>query len=30
VTLAFGEIIGRIAVNGDEIKLAKVPLLGGL
>ena len=30
VTLAFGEIIGRIAVNGDEIKLSKVPLLGGL
>jgi branched-chain amino acid transport system permease protein len=30
VTLAFGEIIGRIAVNGDEIKLAKVPLIGGL
>src|SRR4029450_8526786 len=30
VTLAFGEIIGRIAVNGDEIKLADVPLVGGL
>jgi len=30
VTLAFGEIIGRIAVNGDEIKLSKVPLIGGL
>jgi branched-chain amino acid transport system permease protein len=30
VTLAFGEIIGRIAVNGDDIKLAKVPLIGGL
>jgi branched-chain amino acid transport system permease protein len=30
VTLAFGEIIGRIAVNGDEVKLAKVPLIGGL
>ena len=29
VTLAFGEIIGRIAVNGDDIKLANVPLLGG-
>lgn len=29
VTLAFGEIIGRIAVNGDDIKLAKVPVLGG-
>jgi branched-chain amino acid transport system permease protein len=30
VTLAFGEIIGRIAVNGDEIKLSKVPVIGGL
>jgi branched-chain amino acid transport system permease protein len=30
VTLAFGEIIGRIAVNGDEVKLSKVPLIGGL
>jgi branched-chain amino acid transport system permease protein len=29
VTLAFGEIIGRIAVNGDEIKLSGVPLIGG-
>jgi branched-chain amino acid transport system permease protein len=29
VTLAFGEIIGRIARNGDDIKLAKVPVLGG-
>jgi branched-chain amino acid transport system permease protein len=29
VTLAFGEIIGRIAVNGDEIKLASVPIVGG-
>jgi branched-chain amino acid transport system permease protein len=29
VTLAFGEIIGRIAVNGDDIKLAKIPLIGG-
>ena len=29
VTLAFGEIIGRIAVNGDDVKLSKVPLLGG-
>src|SRR4029078_4182452 len=28
VTLAFGEIIGRIAVNGDSIKLSKSPLLG--
>jgi branched-chain amino acid transport system permease protein len=30
VTLAFGEIIGRIAVNGDDIKLAKIPIIGGL
>jgi branched-chain amino acid transport system permease protein len=30
VTLAFGEIIGRIAVNGDEIKLSKIPLIGGV
>jgi branched-chain amino acid transport system permease protein len=30
VTLAFGEIIGRIAVNGDEVKLSKVPVVGGL
>jgi branched-chain amino acid transport system permease protein len=30
VTLAFGEIIGRIAVNGDEVKLAKIPIVGGL
>jgi branched-chain amino acid transport system permease protein len=29
VTLAFGEIIGRIARNGDDIKLAKIPILGG-
>jgi branched-chain amino acid transport system permease protein len=29
VTLAFGEIIGRIVINGDEIKLGKIPLLGG-
>ena len=29
VTLAFGEIIGRIAINGDEIKFASIPLLGG-
>jgi branched-chain amino acid transport system permease protein len=28
VTLAFGEIIGRIAVNGDDIKLSGVPVLG--
>jgi branched-chain amino acid transport system permease protein len=30
VTLAFGEIIGRIAINGDEVKLAKIPIVGGL
>jgi branched-chain amino acid transport system permease protein len=30
VTLAFGEIIQRIAVNGDGIKLAQVPLIGGV
>jgi branched-chain amino acid transport system permease protein len=29
VTLAFGEIIGRIAVNGDEIKFSGVPIIGG-
>ncbi len=29
VTLAFGEIIGRIAVNGDDLKLSKAPLVGG-
>jgi branched-chain amino acid transport system permease protein len=29
VTLAFGEIIGRSAVNGDEIRLAKIPIVGG-
>jgi len=29
VTLAFGEIIGRLAVNGDEVKLSSVPLVGG-
>jgi branched-chain amino acid transport system permease protein len=29
VTLAFGEIIGRIAVNGDEVKLSGVPIFGG-
>src|SRR5215213_10497048 len=28
VTLAFGEIIGRIVINGDELKLAKVPVVG--
>jgi branched-chain amino acid transport system permease protein len=30
VTLAFGEIIGKIAVNSDEIKLSGVPLIGGV
>ncbi|HEY1274201.1 MAG TPA: hypothetical protein VGF25_04800 [Thermoleophilaceae bacterium] len=29
VTLAFGEIIGRITINGDEIKLGDIPLIGG-
>jgi branched-chain amino acid transport system permease protein len=29
VTLAFGEIIGRLAVNGDEVRIASVPLIGG-
>ena len=29
VTLAFGEIIGRAAVNGDELKLSGFPILGG-
>jgi branched-chain amino acid transport system permease protein len=29
VTLAFGEIIGRSAVNGDEIILADFPIVGG-
>jgi branched-chain amino acid transport system permease protein len=29
VTLAFGEIIGRLAINGDEIRLSAVPLVGG-
>ena len=29
VTLAFGEIIGRAAVNGDDIKLAGIPIIGG-
>ena len=29
VTLAFGEIIGRSAVNGDEIILADFPIIGG-
>jgi branched-chain amino acid transport system permease protein len=30
VTLAFGEIIGKIAVNGDGIKLSKIPLIGSV
>jgi branched-chain amino acid transport system permease protein len=29
VTLAFGEIIGRIAINGDEIKIGEYPLTRG-
>jgi branched-chain amino acid transport system permease protein len=29
VTLAFGEIIGRIAVNADEVKFSGVPIIGG-
>jgi len=29
VTLAFGEIIGRIVINGDQIAFGQVPLLGG-
>ena len=29
VTLAFGEIIGRIAVNGDAIKIGGQPLTAG-
>jgi branched-chain amino acid transport system permease protein len=29
VTLAFGEIIGRIAVNGDDLKIAGQPLTAG-
>jgi branched-chain amino acid transport system permease protein len=29
VTLAFGEIIGRLAVNGDEVKFSGIPLIGG-
>ena len=30
VTLAFGEIIGRVAVNADEIRWASIPIVGGL
>ena len=29
VTLAFGEIVGRIVINGDQIKAGGVPLIGG-
>src|SRR5215208_5460386 len=29
VTLAFGEIIGRIVINGDELHYKDVPLFGG-
>jgi branched-chain amino acid transport system permease protein len=29
VTLAFGEIIGRIVVNGDQIHFGDAPLIGG-
>jgi branched-chain amino acid transport system permease protein len=29
VTLAFGEIIGRIVANGDQIRYGDVPLIGG-
>jgi branched-chain amino acid transport system permease protein len=29
VTLAFGEIIGRIMANGDEIRYGDTPLIGG-
>jgi branched-chain amino acid transport system permease protein len=29
VTLAFGEIIGRVAVNADEVKFSGVPIIGG-
>ena len=29
VTLAFGEIIGRIVANGDQLKYADAPLIGG-
>ena len=30
VTLAFGEIIGRIVINGDQVHYADVPIAGGL
>jgi branched-chain amino acid transport system permease protein len=29
VTLAFGEIVGRLAVNGDDVKISSIPLIGG-
>jgi branched-chain amino acid transport system permease protein len=29
VTLAFGEIIGRLAVNGDEVRISSIPIIGG-
>jgi branched-chain amino acid transport system permease protein len=29
VTLAFGEIIGRIVANGDELRYGDAPLIGG-
>jgi branched-chain amino acid transport system permease protein len=29
VTLAFGEIIGRLAVNADEVRFASFPIIGG-
>ena len=29
VTLAFGEIIGRLAVNGDEVRISSLPIIGG-
>jgi branched-chain amino acid transport system permease protein len=29
VTLAFGEIIGRIVLNGDQIRYGDTPLIGG-
>jgi branched-chain amino acid transport system permease protein len=30
VTLAFGEIIGRIVINGDQLHFKDAPLIGGL
>jgi branched-chain amino acid transport system permease protein len=29
VTLAFGEIVGRLAVNGDEVRIGSIPIIGG-